>query len=276
MIVLNMLDVLSGFDEMHSMSTQCERLIIALFAVAVSGCASQPQPKIQQVDQARAAYEARRYDRCEKILTAYLRQNAMKPEAAEAYYVRGLSRIRSGNRSKAKRDIETGHRIARDNELKAMLAVQLGNFDFDDERYGRARDHYEGAVKHLPDGSPSDKALYRLAVSQFRVGQFREGRKSLAELIRRFPKSTLAPAANRIKNWDGEYFTIQCGAFNSQPRAQQAARSLRRSGFNAITVRDTNSTIRHVVRVGKFRTYGEARKALDKVRRHQSDAFILP
>ena len=261
---------------MRSMKNQSKRLIIILFAATACGCASQPQPKIQQVDQARAAYEARRYDRCERILTAYIRKNAMKPEAAEAYYVRGLSRIRSGNRTKAKRDIEAGHRIARDNELKAMLAVQLGNFDFDDERYSRAQIHYEDAIKHLPDAPPSDKALYRLAVSQFRVGQFRDGRATLAELIRRFPKSTLAGPANRVKDWDGEYFTVQCGAFNNHSRAQQAARNLRRHGFGAVTVRDTSSSIRHTVRVGKFRTYREARRALDKVRRYQSDAFILP
>lgn len=250
--------------------------LTAAMMILIAGCESTPAPRIQQVEQARAAYEAGRYIRSEQMIDQFLRSRSKGAAAAEAYYIRGLSRIKTGNRSGAKRDIQTGHRMTDDNELKAMMAVQLGNFDFDDERYNSAMVHYESAIRDLPEADPKDKALYRLAVSRFRVGQFDDGRATLADLVRRFPNSSLAGPAQRLKNWDGDYYTVQCGAFNNPAHAARAARDLRRRGFVTRTYRDRTGAARHVVRVGRFRTYSDARAMLDRVRRYQSDAFILP
>lgn len=253
-----------------------QTILTAAMIILVAGCESTPAPRIEQIEQARAAYEAGRYDRSEQMVSTFLRGRSKGAAAAEAYYVRGLSRIKTGNRSGAKRDIQTGHRMTGDKELKAMMAVQLGNFDFDDERYNSAMVHYESAIRDLPEAQPRDKAMYRLAVSQFRVGRFDDGRATLVDLIRRFPNSSLAGPAQRLKNWDGDYYTVQSGAFNNPAHAAKAARDLRNRGFVTRTYHDTTGAARHVVRVGRFRTYSDARGALDRVRRYQSDAFILP
>lgn len=252
------------------------RLLPVLSTALVVGCGGPRAPHIRQIDQARVDYDAGRYNRCEKTLDAYIRRHPTATDAAEAYYLRGLGRIRQGHRASAKRDIQTAYNLARDRELKATIAVQLGNLDFDDERYAGARNHYTLALADLPSGEPpTDKALYRLAVSQFRLARFADGRATLSDLVRRFPNSPLAPPAKRLRNWPGDYFTVQCGAFSDRSRAQRSARRLRRHGFHALTLLDPAAN-RHVVRVGRFRTYRSARTVLNRIRRYQPDAFILP
>lgn len=266
-----------ALDMIRPSHRTCIAFAVTLVALPLAGCAELPAASKVQLTQARNAYDAGDFARCTQLVDPVIREHPKNPQTAEAFYLRGLARLRQHNRSESLDDFRKGEALARDPLLKALLDVQIANFAFDDDLYDQAAMRYSRAIKNLPDAPPIDAAMYRHGLSQMRSGKFDDGRKSLTELATRYPTSEFIRPAARALAWDGNYLTVQCGSFDNMDLAHKAAADLRRRQFDALAYPDpTSSHGRYVVRVGRFRTYGEARTVLNRVRTHVSDAFVLP
>lgn len=243
-----------------------------MFVLAIGGCTSLPPDAAKQVNQGKAAFDGGRYADCDRTLTAVLNVHSANPAAADAFYYRGLARTQLRQRDPARRDLDSAARLAKDPALRALAHAQLGNLDFDDQRYGDAIRHYRAARPDLPASAPIDRILYQYGVALERTGASAESRQIFAELTQKYPSSPFAVQAGSRRG-GANVFSIQCGVFNRGDLAQQAAGRLRGQGFDATVVPDGGS---FKVRVGRYRTYAEASAQLPRVRRVQPDAFIVP
>ena len=250
-------------------------LLLAIASVA--GCERLPGPAVKQIRQAHQAYEHRQYAQSERMLGSVIAEHAGKPDVAEAHYVRGLCRLNQDHQQAARSDFEAGLAVADRAELRALLHAQLGNLDYEAGDYAQAAAHYRAAKDDLPERSPFDRVLLRYAESLRRQGDFREAKRVWAELLLKFPQGSSARLARRKLADGDDHYSIQCGVYSKPAYAQKAAEDLRSKGIPARAWKEQrNGTTRHVVRTGQYRTYAEAQQALQEVRRHVPDAFIVP
>lgn len=259
--------------------TWCVGLVagVAVASLAGGGCHRLPEAAVRQIRQAHQAYRHRQYARCERLASPVIAAHAAEPDTAEAYYLRGLARLRTDRKQAAKTDFEKGRRLTDRAELKALLHAQLGNLEYEAGQYERAAGHYRMAEADLPPHPPSDRVLLRYGMSLQRSGRFREGKRVLARLLLRFPSGRPADQARRKVTWPHDYHRVQCGVYSKAETARAAARRLSDRGVPASSWRQTrNGKTRYVVQAGRYRTYPEARRALEEIRPIVPDAFIMP
>ena len=150
-------------------------LMILLGFTFLGGCASLPASAVQRIREADRAYQTRRYHVAEKLLAPVIESHGDKPDVAEALYLRGLCRLRTDRAAEARADLDRALYLARRNDLIDRLHTQLGNIEFDDERYNRAAVYYEQAYDDLPDRPPKDRVGYQYGVALQRLGRFAFG-----------------------------------------------------------------------------------------------------
>jgi tetratricopeptide (TPR) repeat protein len=242
------------------------------------GCTRLPASAVRQIGEAHRAYQAGRYAQAQRLVTPVIAKHGDKPDVAEALYVRGLSRLKTGQTVTARADFESALGVADRDELIALLHAQLGNLDYEAGQYQGAIAHFRDAQRlGLPSRPPSDRVLARYADSLQRVGRFREAKTVHARLLVRFPHGQAATQVRQQGTWAKDYYTIQCGVYSKPESARRAAADLGEKGLDASAWReDRNGAVRHVVRTGRYRTHAEATRALAAVRRVVPDAFIVP
>jgi tetratricopeptide (TPR) repeat protein len=252
-------------------------LLIVIAVTVGGGCDTPSKRAAEQVRQADRAYRVARYEESERIASDVIRTHPDELFASEALYLRGLSRLRRGERNAAENDFLAALRRCDHRPLKALLWVQLGNMAFDDERHAAAARSYGRAVEDLPANVSAEKVWFQYGVSLQRNGEFKRARVVFGRLLAEHPSSALASSARRKLAWRHDHFSVQCGAFSSEENARSAARALREGGVNAaVARRDLRSAYPFVVLAGRFRNFGAAESALADVRRIQGDAFIVP
>lgn len=255
------------------------RGVLAMVAAAVllAGCQEQSADTVKQLDQARADLAAKRYAQCERTLDPIISKYNKELHTATALYMRAQCRMMTDRRREAQRDLTTAMPLASDKLLRGYIDAQLGNLAFEDGSYSQAAMHYEDALDKLPDEPPVDRVLYQYGIALQRLGRFNDGRKRLEEVYTKFPTSEHAVSAKRKHDWDGDYFSVQCGVFSRIALAHQAAARLRQDGINALAVpEEGGGSRRYVVRAGRYSTYAEANRELARVQRQQPDAFVVP
>ena len=252
-------------------------LCVLLLPVAGTGCDRLPAPAVTRIRQGHHAYQRGDYARVQRLLSPVIAAHAERPDVGEAYYVRGLARLKAGQAKAAANDFQAALRVADRSELKALLHAQLGNLAFEDGQYESAARHYRRAAPNLPDRSPTDRVLLRYGVSLQRAGRFRQAKLVLADLLTRFSSGPAAAEARRKLTWIGHYYSIQCGVYSNQANAQATARKLRAQGLQASAWREThNGSTRFVVRAGRYTRRADAERALPNVRQTIPDAFVVP
>jgi len=232
-----------------------------------------PPPGVKLLGQIDETYRRGDYagtiTRANEFLTVYGGVEA----AGEAYYIRGLALASLNDRARARQDFETAVRLARRSDLAPLAEVALGNLAYEQGRLPVAAVHYRRVVEKLPNEGPKDEVLYRLGKSYAYLGDWRAAKQWFAQLMHLFPGSLREAAARRYFAADG--FTVQCGAFRVYANAQQQAAELRRQGLPARQVQDARMRY-HLVQVGLYASYQEARGALARVAAFVPDAIIVP
>ncbi|MDD4889322.1 MAG: tetratricopeptide repeat protein [Phycisphaerae bacterium] len=193
--------------------------------------------------------------------------------AGEAYYLRGLAYAALKDRARAKADFEDAVKNASRSDLEPLAEVSLGNLAFEQGQMATAAQHYQAVAEKLPNDSPKDVVLYRLGQCHARQGRWHEAQGWFAQLVHLFPASSYEPLARRYLAVDG--YTIQCGAYLEFGKAQRQVEELRRAGLPARWVQDSRMKY-HLVQVGLYPTWQEARGGLAQVLRIVPDAIIVP
>jgi tetratricopeptide (TPR) repeat protein len=241
----------------------------------IGGCVMISPQLADGIRDGQKQYSKGNYFGAERLLTSAISSDPRSPAVAEAYYVRGLARLKLNRRSLAIQDFQRALRLAKRDDLKANVHVCLATIAFEDENWDAAYTHYKAAEGNLTDLSPSDWILFRLACSAQRSGRWESGKKYFARILREYPGSETAKSARRMLNC--EYFTIQTGAFTNISSANDQLIKLRRVNFPVRTeVINANNRSLNGVFVGRYKDYYQATKGLNMVKRVVPDARIVP
>lgn len=252
-------------------------VVLVAGVAPITGCNDLPARSIEQLRRADREYRAHRFARSERAATQVIDAHPDNPDTAEAYYLRGLSRLMTGRRSPAEGDFRSGLRLCGRRGLEVLLALQLGDLAFERGAFDEAAGLFGRAVSDLPDGVAADATWYRYGLSLQRGGAFDEAARAYQHVIADHPDGPFARNALRKKSWAHEYFTVQCGAYSGSGRARSACDALRRRGIDGAEVTvEKGREAPYIVQAGRYADYASARRALEAVRRVQPDAFVMP
>ncbi len=247
-----------------------------LFPLGLIGCQSMDHRMVDGIREGQRQYARGNFIGAERVLTGAISTEPSNPVVAEAYYIRGLARLKLLRHSVAEQDFQRAIRLADRDDLKANSHVCLGSIAYEEQKWDKAYEEYRAAERYLPLLSPSDWILFRLASSAQRSGRWEEARKYFARILREFPESETARVARR--NLSCGYFTIQVGAFSNAQGAYAKVHELSRYGLAAKVYAITGTDGRSLkgVFVGRYNDYYQASKGLAKVRRIVPEARITP
>jgi len=163
-------------------------------------------------------------------------------------------------------------------EIRAGLLLGLADSLYGQERYIEAATQYLKGLNKYEGLIPADEATYKLAVASWRAGRWQEAREYFTRLLARYPES---PRIREAKRWlasSEQAFSVQCGAFATKAFAQRLVEELKTKGFEPALVPITTSDGRKLtaVRVGSYRTWGEAARVRTRVQEAGFEARVVP
>lgn len=256
--------------------------ITAIGLMLLTGCVDAPSK--DRLNEGYHALDAQRYDEAGAAANDYLTKHPTGPGAAEAYYLQGRAyesrSVESHEAQSAARADLDAARIAYNKGLtlqaspavKALLHSGLANVAYFQENYAIAADEWQAAYPNLKDQDAKAWALYRIGLSQQRLGAFKQADDTFTLVQEQFPSSEAAGrATTRI---GAKAFYVQIGAYESAANAQKTVDTLARSGLPTSSVPE--SANRHVVRVGPAATYADAKVLRSRVIGEYPQAIILP
>lgn len=247
----------------------------ALIALAV-GCGP-THLDLQQVMKAETDYRNQNYDAAHEKLDRFLRSYPNDKASAEAYCLRALCRIEMSKKHLAENDARQCVKLASDRELKANAHATLATLLYESGKGEEAIDHYDAALKTLPEKPPADLLHYRYALCLQRAGRWQDARLEFASVYQRYPSSALAAHAKRLYEWPHNAYSIQAGAFRDSGSASELNQRLKRSALPSRVERTTRQGERlYNVYVGKYPQFDTAERMLTTVRQVVSDAFVVP
>jgi tetratricopeptide (TPR) repeat protein len=260
-------------------------LIVLLAGAVQTGCNGvQTEPRTY-LAQAEAAYKSRQYGQAVSLLTRCISAKPDSALLARAHYVRALALARSGQRDRARADLERCLKIATDNDIRWRAYTVLGTLNFEDGDWDGAGRAYGAAIDIGPQAPPMDVLLFRLGQCYERVGRWMQARRPYQRILEEYPQSSLVPQARRRLALGADHFAVQCGVFSDRRNAQALCEELRRAGFSPQIRTETRSgrygesaaagTV-YVVLVGEFATYEEAERELARVKGYVPAAVIWP
>lgn len=237
----------------------------------------------QVLNQAYAAFEAKQYDAAMAGADRVLVGNRDGAGAPEAHYLRGRvfeeRAIQATDPIAAKTSLVyartaynaalAGHATP---ELEGRVHAGIANVAYFQDDYATAIAEYSVAFNKLTDPSSKAWALYRVALSQQRFGNFDEADQSFAKVQQGFPGSE--PAKRAAQHQGARGFQVQIGTYATPANAQSAVAALRAEGV--IGTQQADPAGRQVVRVGPVPTYDQARALKSRLAAKYPDALIIP
>lgn len=257
----------------------CEKWTIATFALLVTaglaGC-QQVNPQLAEgIRKGERQYVRGNYVAAERVLSGALEHDPNSAAAAEAYYIRGLTRLKRSQMRLAEQDLTVALDLAGREDLRTNCRVCLGSISYERGQWWRAYDQYRHVADKLADVGPNDWVLYRLGDAAQKIGKWDEAKKYLARVIREFPKSQAAASAQRRLKYD--YFTIQAGVFSKRAGANSRVVLLQNAKLPARKeTRYSGNGNLQAVCVGKYETFISASRTLTRVKKLVPDARIVP
>ncbi|HEX8342088.1 MAG TPA: SPOR domain-containing protein [Tepidisphaeraceae bacterium] len=247
-------------------------------ALLIGGCAAN---QATDLDTARTALAAKDYDAAQSAAQAYLLREPGGPRAAEAHYLKG--RAIEDRSSKTQPDALARLQAARgayvaalaakpaDKTLEGLIRASLADVAFWQEDYTTAAEQGLAGQGLVADEGMRAWVAYRVGVAQKRLGNFIDGDRTLAEVVRNFPGTV--PAGYAEARLGMNAFYVHLGAFSVAGLADQTVAAVKAAGLAAATKAAGNQT---TVFAGPFKTYAEAKVARDKLGSRYASAQVLP
>lgn len=221
------------------------------------------------------AYKQGDYQTTVAEMDAFVKEVGRSRRAGEGYYLRGLAKLKLNDTKGAKVDFDQAAERTQDRQIRAHCLNALGDMAWDEDDMDQAAGCYAEALESTDRGrKPADHSQYRLGCVLQRQGKWHDADLRFSRLDYFFRGSELAMRAARRINCRA--WTVQAGAFSDKGSADTAAEKLRRAKLPA-TVEPTLSREKliFVVQVGRYAAYEQAVGALEGVRQHVDDAFVI-
>ncbi len=248
--------------------------IVSLTAL-LAGCNAAVSPEAKgYLQSADTAFRREDDQAAIEATSRFIRMHPRLEESGEAYYIRGLARCREGKINAGKDDLQTALTLTKRKDLIALVNCRLGDMSYQSGEMTTSEKYYRAALEYVrPKVPPADEAMYRLGCILQREGRWREADLFFSKVVHFFEGTALAERA--ADHSHAVQWSIQAAAMSNITSAKHLRGRLRSAGLNARTDLELKSgRVMRLVRVGSYRTYGQAQADLGKVRRIVSDAFI--
>ncbi len=247
--------------------------IVIAVAGAPLGCADPARSGVATLlEQARGSYERQQYASAVTRLDQLLGQNPKEPETTAALYLRGISQARLGRRAAAYADLRNAVSRGGDPDAVWRSYVVLGTLAFEDESWSDAGQYLRAAATRMPNATPKDTVLARLAMCHERTGRWSEVRPVCQQIVTSFGAGPHAEWARRRTQLGATHFAVQCGAFTQRKNAEALQTNLARRGFDAYIRSEPRARgSLDVVLVGRYASYAEAQRQLQLIRSTAAD-----
>jgi tetratricopeptide (TPR) repeat protein len=258
----------------------CTTIFVATAALICAGCPTRVAR--QQLSTAQTALEQKRYDEAMAAADQYLKEDAKGIGAAEALYFKGRAleqRVKKDDAAFA-RDLTAAKshylralELKPARELEAYVHTSLGNVTYWLHDYAAAEGAFRRAHELLPAGDLKGWALYRLGLSQQRLGRWTDADKTFSAVQSEVPGTEIA---KRSKEHQGaRAFHVQVASFQSVANADKLVAQLRGQGVAAQRVPKPERNL-HAVMAGPAKTYMEAMNIRTRLSSQFKDAMIVP
>jgi tetratricopeptide (TPR) repeat protein len=254
--------------------------ICAMVLVVLSSCTA-PSKNQYLLDNGYRALQERQYAEAESDADAYLRAEVNGDSAAEAWYLKGcaLQQRDAADRFQSQSNLQAARQAyiaalqcSPSPTLEAYIRASIGNVAFYQDDYVTSVQQLSLSLDGLHNPAQRGYALYRMGLAQQRLGRFADADKTFAGVLTGYPGTAAAQGAR--DHMGLRAFYVQLAAYGATATANFAAGDVRRYGYAPQLT--TNPRGLHVLRIGPFATYEQARGAKYRMSRRFPDATIVP
>lgn len=241
-------------------------------AFLIAGCAANTQTTENRktLQTGYQALEAGDYDGAMAQSEQFLRDNPTAgkgtPEAlylqgrvlehrAEAADTAGHEPEARANLQDARSTYEHALELKPSPKLAALLHAGVANTAYFQEDYFTAMREWSAALPGLQQPDAKAWVLYRLGLSQQRLGRFDEADRTFAQVRTQFPRSE--PAQRAAAHEGAKAFYVAIGSWADAKGADAVLNALHAQGFSATESAQPNG--RRAIRVGPANNYEQAK-----------------
>ena len=245
-----------------------KKILLALFTVyslqftVINSCAS------ATLDDAWTYFLEGDYRKCIK--------KCEKRGGSQAHYIMGLSYLKLGKPSQARRHLIFILDTYPHADIKEEAALSIADSYFLEADYGNAAIKYTDFLNRFPASGLDSLAYLKLGQSQRRLGHWSEAKATLSKVIRDFPYSSEKKEAQKelLKEF---YYYVQVASFSRIANANRTHEALRRRGFDAYINKITkNRKTFYRVCIGKFSNKKDAVAILKRLKSDGYKARVYP
>jgi outer membrane protein assembly factor BamD (BamD/ComL family) len=156
--------------------------------------------------------------------------------------------------------------------LEAYIRTSLANVAYFQDDYRTAIAQWTAAYDMLDRDDLKAWAMYRVGVSQQRMGEFAQADQTFANVQATHPGTV--PAQRAREHQGARAFYVQLATFASAQAAENAIVDLKRQGITA--TRASNAEGHSLLRLGPLASYGQAQYFKQQLAAQYPDAIVLP
>jgi len=258
------------------------RLLLTLASVLIglSGCVTD-QATQKKLEDGKVALERNQFDTALANADAVVKSDASKGDIAAGHYLHGRAleqrpksdpAAAAGDLQLAKTDYNRALQLGPSKKLEGYIRASLANVCYFQDDYATAFEQWSTAYDLLAELDLKAWTLYRIGLSQQRMGRFAQADRSFMQVQSLYPNTE---QANRSKEKQGATnFQVQLATFNNPKSADSAIAELKQQGVNATKTTDVRGLT--IVRVGPAATYAEAMQIKQRFAAKYADSIILP
>lgn len=238
--------------------------LMGLLLLALTACKTTQEAQQAKLNDGFSSYTVRNFDAAEKSADEFISKAPNDPDADEAYYLRGISRLGREDKKGAAEDLRTAISKSDRNDLKAKAHRALGDLAFDQQNWPEAVRQYQNAMKYLPAEKLVPIVVFRVGSALQAQGKWSESRQYFLQVLKLETEAFWKERATaRLK---ADSYSLQFGAFRDTTNAAQTAKTLRAQGLDPHIVNEVrDGQLMFFVRSGEFNTYDEADEARSKL-----------
>jgi TolA-binding protein len=254
--------------------------VLVAIIFAMIGCNSDNNTK-DNLGAGYSALESQNYEEAMARADEQLTQSPSGSTAAEALYLKGRAlEQKTFNSQTEAREAYTHARDAYQQALaqqpspalEARLHAGVANTSYWLDDYSTAVAEWSHAIEGFDDPAVKSYMLYRIGLSQQRLGNFAMADQTFGRVQQEFPGTDAASRAREHQGYKG--FTVQLATFANPASADAEVSKLQKQGI--MPGKSRNAQGNTIVSIGPVPSYSQA---LDMKRRFSStypQAVILP
>ena len=255
-------------------------ILLLVLTSGVVGCASD-QVTQKKLEDSKMALEQKQFDSSITSADAVIAKQGSGSDTAAAYYLKGrsLEQREKANPSMSASDLEMAKvnynralQFAPPKKLEGYIRTSLANVDYFQDDFSAAFEEWSKAYDLLSEPDLKAWTLYRIGLSQQRMGRFEQADKTFLQVQNQFPNTEQAARSRERHGARG--FQVQLATFKNPKSADAAVAELKQQGVNPTRTGDATGLT--VIRVGPVATYAEAKRLKERFADKYADAIILP